>query len=81
MDFTTRMAPGHTCPRPATVAVEGYSPRDGRAHGSLDRVARVCDDHAETARTWMGHLMPYRAIQGDIGHRIPCGEITDYTDD
>jgi hypothetical protein len=38
------------CPNPATVSVEGYSAKDGRAHGCLDVVVRACDDCHPTVR-------------------------------
>jgi hypothetical protein len=73
------------CDSPVTNAVEGYSPRDGRAHGSIDRVVYVCPDHVEDGRRltlmeW--ELTPYTAIMvGTAGadFKSRCGEVTDWT--
>lgn len=84
MNLTISQIPDHDCPRPATVAMEGYSPRNGLAHGSLDLVVTACDQHADTARAWIletTDLRPHQAIQGDPGHHISCGKVSDYRDD
>ncbi|MEU5664735.1 hypothetical protein [Streptomyces longwoodensis] len=70
----TPVGPG--CGAPATVRYEGYSPRDGLAHGSLDLAVYACDDHAGQARTeWIGDLLAYRTTTA--GSR--CGERFDFT--
>jgi hypothetical protein len=67
-----------TCTAPAAVCVEGYSPRDGRAHGSLDVVVYACEKHAEVARTeWLASLTPYGTTPVP-GPR--CGEMTTFTE-
>lgn len=75
MNLNTSQIPGHDCPRPATIAMEGYS---SPGWDSLDRVVRVCDDHEAVARDHMDGLRPHRAIQGDPGHHVQCGSIADY---
>ena len=71
----TPVGPG--CGAPATVRFEGYSPRDGLAHGSLDLAVYACADHATQARAeWLDGLLPYRtAAAGDSR----CGERFDFT--
>ncbi|MFF5759660.1 hypothetical protein ACFY7A_30030 [Streptomyces longwoodensis] len=67
---------GPGCGGPATVRFEGYSPRDGLAHGSLDLAVYACDDHLEQARTeWIGDLLPHRTAALDAR----CGERFDFT--
>ncbi|QTU47622.1 hypothetical protein F3K20_24885 [Streptomyces scabiei] len=70
----TPIGPG--CGAPAAVRFEGYSARNGLAHGSLDLVVYACDDHAAQAKDeWLGGLMPYRTLP--TGSR--CGEKFDFT--
>ncbi|WP_331718580.1 hypothetical protein OHU23_41230 (plasmid) [Streptomyces virginiae] len=65
------------CTLPATRTLEGYSARDGRAHGELDKVVRACDAHVETARTdWLAGLTPYAVTH--TGSSV-CGQLTDFT--
>lgn len=40
-----------TCPNTPAMVIEGYSPKDGRAHGSLDVTIRACADCHQTYRT------------------------------
>ncbi|MDX2679274.1 hypothetical protein [Streptomyces soliscabiei] len=71
----TPIGPG--CGAPATVSFEGYSPRDGLAHGSLDVIVHACDEHTSKARDeWLGTLMPYRTTPGTTSR---CGESFDFT--
>lgn len=52
--------PPRPCGAPATVRLEGYSARDGLAHGSLDVIVYACQEHTDTARTeWLAGLTPY----------------------
>jgi hypothetical protein len=46
---------GPGCGAPATVCIEGYSPRDGRAHGSLDHAVYACAEHAPLRRALRLH--------------------------
>lgn len=67
-----------TCTAEAVVCVEGYSPRDGRAHGDLDVAVYVCEAHHETARTeWLAGLTPY-TIKRAVGRR--CGQVTAFAE-
>jgi hypothetical protein len=61
------------CLNPATVSVEGYSTKDGQAHGSLDVVVRTCDDCHPRVRTQLidCHMTPY-SIPAAHGRR--CGD-------
>ena len=66
-----------TCPHKTTVMVEGYSPRDGRAHGSLDVTVRVCDACHQTTRTQLFAcgMTPYsRPTRTEMG----CGDRTTF---
>lgn len=75
----------HVCDRPVTRAVEGYSPRDGLVHGSLDLVMHVCPEHVETARqvvSMVWGLTPYTALMvgtAGVDFAAQCGEVTDWT--
>ncbi|MDQ0933782.1 hypothetical protein [Streptomyces turgidiscabies] len=80
-DEATTTAPytpgGPGCGAPATVSFEGYSPRNGLAHGSLDIIVHACDEHAVQARAeWLGTLTPYRTTPGATSR---CGESFDFT--
>jgi hypothetical protein len=83
LSFSKRRA--HECTAPVTNAVEGYSPEDGRMHGSLDRSAYVCPDHIDTARSeYMDGLTPYTAVMrgtAGVDFEAMCGEITDFHDE
>lgn len=71
----TPVGPG--CGAPATVSFEGYSPRNGLAHGSLDVIVHACTKHTTKARDeWLGGLMPYRTTPGATSR---CGESFDFT--
>ncbi|MGW4757500.1 hypothetical protein [Streptomyces chartreusis] len=68
---------GPGCGAPATVRFEGYSPRNGLAHGSLDLAVYACAEHAPRARAeWLGDLMPYRTLTA--GDAL-CGHLFDFT--
>ncbi|MFE5773690.1 hypothetical protein ACFQ7O_35650 [Streptomyces sp. NPDC056485] len=67
------------CTRPAERAVEGYSPRDGLAHGELDRVVYACEEHREEARTvWLAGLTAHALPRSATTTRT-CGSFTDFT--
>jgi hypothetical protein len=71
----TPVGPG--CGAPATARIEGYSPRDGRTHGSLDLAVYACDDHTTQARdTWLGTLLPYTTRYVADAR---CGQSFDFT--
>lgn len=66
------------CSADAVVCVEGYSPRDGRAHGNLDVAVYVCKAHEEIARTeWLAGLTPY-STPATQGRR--CGYVTAFAE-
>lgn len=68
---------GPGCGAPATTRFEGYSPRNGLAHGSLDLAVYACETHASQARTeWLGNLLPYRTLTAGDSR---CGERFDFT--
>jgi hypothetical protein len=67
------------CGASATVRIEGYSARDGFAHGSLDLVVYACEQHAGEARAeWLGGLLPHSGPTGSAGSAV-CGDRFDYT--
>ncbi|MFA3877559.1 hypothetical protein ABS735_28435 [Streptomyces sp. MMCC 100] len=69
---------GPGCGAPASVCVEGYSPRDGRAHGSLDHAVYACTVHATDARTdWLHGFTTYTCAGTPVDRR--CGERFDHT--
>jgi hypothetical protein len=73
----TRTPIGPGCGARSTVRFEGYSPRDGLAHGSLDLAVYACDEHASQARTqWLDELLPYRTTTAGTAR---CGERFDFT--
>ncbi|MFI0533565.1 DUF6907 domain-containing protein [Streptomyces scabiei] len=64
------------CGAPAAVRIEGYSARDGFAHGSLDLVVYACAQHAGEARAeWLGGLLTH---SGPTSSTV-CGDRFDYT--
>lgn len=67
------------CHGTATVMVEGYSPKDGRAHGSLDVTVHVCSGCHERVRRelWTCGMTPY-SIQSAAMRT--CGERTIFDD-
>lgn len=74
-DTHTPLGPG--CGAPATARIEGYSPRDGRMHGSLDLVVYACEQHTSHARdTWLGNLLPHTGRQVTDAR---CGQHFDFT--
>ncbi|MBK3548140.1 hypothetical protein [Streptomyces sp. MBT60] len=75
MDLTTSQIPGHHCPTMATVAWEGYSDNTWKM---LNRVVRVCEEHSELGRQHLPGFHPFQAKQGDPGHHVQCGSITDF---
>lgn len=71
----TPIGPG--CGAPATVRYEGYSPRNGLAHGSLDLTVYACEEHDSQARTeWLDGLLAYRTLTVGTSR---CGERFDFT--
>lgn len=68
------------CGATSTVRIEAYSPRDGRAHGSLDAAARTCDEHAQgvTEALRAGGFIPYRCSVTGLEEQWTCGEGVDY---
>lgn len=67
------------CGAPATTRIELYSPRDGRAHGSLDASLYTCTEHIAT-------VVEAAAQTGLTAHQIPlvinsarCGDGYDFT--
>jgi len=67
------------CTSTATVMVEGYSPKDGRAHGSLDVTVHVCKDCHGAIRDslWACSMTPY-SRPSSAERR--CGERTIFED-
>ncbi|MEU8531575.1 hypothetical protein [Streptomyces parvulus] len=66
------------CGAPAAVCIEGYSPRDGLAHGSLDHTVYACAGHTADARAdWLSGYTTYTCTGTPEGRR--CGERFDYT--
>jgi hypothetical protein len=76
--------PGVDCTNKAEVSIEGYAPADGRAHGSLDVIVRVCQDHHDEAcRKWlpeMGAPTPFSFPSVPGGRPAICGDMTDFRD-
>jgi hypothetical protein len=64
------------CTRPGTYLVEGYSPANGMAHGSLDVTVRVCGDCHQTLRQqlWDCGMTPYS--REGVWTNIECGDRT-----
>ncbi|MFE3051577.1 hypothetical protein [Nocardia sp. NPDC059239] len=68
-----------TCDQLATRSVEGFSPRDGRAHGSLDAYVYVCDDHIQTAGDeWLGDLPTTFVNVTRPSDGTVCGRMVDF---
>lgn len=68
-----------TCTLPATRTVEGYSPKDGAAHGELDVVYHSCEAHHQEAKEqWLRGLTAYTVAQRP--RQRVCGQFTDFTD-
>ncbi|CAM5536118.1 hypothetical protein [Streptomyces canus] len=71
----TPVGPG--CGAAATARIEGYSPRGGVAHGSLDLAVYACAEHAAQARAeWLGDLRPHTM---PLALPAKCGQQFDYT--
>lgn len=68
-----------TCDGTATAMVEGYSPADGRAHGSLDVTVHVCSGCLGRLREelWRAGMTPYTCVS--TAERA-CGERTIFDD-
>lgn len=74
-DTHTPVGPG--CGAPATARIEGYSPRNGRLHGSLDLAVYACAEHVAQARdTWLGNLLPHTTRYVTDAR---CGQSFDFT--
>jgi hypothetical protein len=63
------------CPRPAVTVVEGYTPLDRRAHGSLDVVVHACQECAQETRKRLDEcgMTPY-SLPLPQGFQRACGE-------
>ncbi|WP_280335870.1 hypothetical protein [Nocardia wallacei] len=68
-----------SCGRDAAHRVEGYSPRNGLLHGSLDVVVYACPDHHDIARReWLAGLAAYSC---EVAASLPpptCGLTHEY---
>lgn len=69
-----------TCTGVATYRVEGYSPKNGLAHGSLDVDIAACLDCHATVRQQLVDvgMTPYSI--GMVTDIRPCGERTVFED-
>lgn len=83
MEVRFDRVPGVDCTAPAVKVVEGFAPKGGYAHGSLDIVVYVCEEHHEDARKkWcpsFGATTPY-TLQGPPVYPKVCGFVADYRD-
>lgn len=63
------------CPAPVVYVVEGYSPGDGLAHGSLDVVVHACEGCMASVRAGLDDrgMTPY-SVRAE-SKRL-CGEMT-----
>jgi hypothetical protein len=77
------------CPSYPTMLVEGYTPREGRAHGSLDVTVRCCADHHQkyrdeinacgmTAFSFTGSVV--QGERGGVTTPLLCGDRTIFDD-
>lgn len=66
-----------TCTSYPTMVVEGYTPREGRAHGSLDVTVRTCADCHQTYRTQIIScgMTPF-SFTGSVIHEDRSGVMT-----
>jgi hypothetical protein len=64
-----------SCPAMAVVIVEGYTPANGLAHGSLDVTVRACDACHHTVRDQMDAcgMTPYTVQPRSVAR---CGDRT-----
>ncbi|MEU8728743.1 hypothetical protein AB0C68_05105 [Streptomyces tendae] len=66
---------GPGCGAVSTTRIEGYSPSEDRAHGSLDLAVYACDEHTAEARTeWLAGFTTY----GSPSYMAYCGQRFDY---
>lgn len=72
---------GILCTAAARYVVEGYSPKNGYLHGSLDAEVYACAEHLQDARSkWLGKLATF-VPQWTPGKRtFLCGRRTDFGD-
>lgn len=69
--------PATECDSPVAIyRIEGYSPRDGRLHGSLDVALYACAEHEPRAREVVSAsaLAPYTCQTIGTGHTMRCGD-------
>ncbi|MFR9767099.1 hypothetical protein [Nocardia sp. SC052] len=64
------------CETPPVHRLEGYSARDGRLHGSLDRVVYACADHLDQARAQLGVLTEYATAP--VAGSFECGRVLEF---
>ena len=69
-----------TCTGVATYKVEGYTPKNGLAHGSLDVTVNACVDCHQKVRTQLIEcgMTPYSL--GMVTDVQPCGDRTTFAD-
>jgi hypothetical protein len=77
------------CGNFVTMLIEGYSPKDGRAHGSLDVTIRSCRECHQTYRDQLEAcgMTPY-SYTGSVSHTerkgrmVPllCGDLTTFAE-
>jgi hypothetical protein len=66
---------GLGCGAVSVTRIEGYSPRDGKTHGSLDVAVYACAEHAHEARTqWLAGFTTHSSPS----HMAHCGHRYDY---
>lgn len=63
-----------TCTGVATYRVEGYTPKNGRAHGSLDVAITACVDCHPIVRQQLDDLRMTPYSLGMVTDIRPCGE-------
>lgn len=75
------------CDNSVTMLIEGYSPKDGRAHGSLDVTIRSCADCHQIYRTQLFACgMTAYSYTGTVSHddrngrlvALRCGDRATY---
>lgn len=69
--------PPAECTATATSCIEGYSPRDGRAHGSLDTTTYTCAAHAPATRAEV-EAAGLTAYTCETSGLFTCGERFDF---
>lgn len=77
--MTTTVRQFVMCTAKAVHRIEGYSARDGRLHGSLDRVVYACRSHHEKARAELRGLAERATEPGPYSVPGKCGRVIDFT--